>query len=338
MLTFEEALRKAGDKEKSILLGNGFSRACFNDIFSYDSLFESSGLNGNNSPLKKLFNVTQTKDFEKIIQILQTAAITIQAYEGSGSSLASKLSADAERLRDLLAETISGNHPNLPSDISQQSYESCRQFLSNFKKYFSLNYDLLLYWALIKNELPPRLSPDDGFGRDDHYQLSWSSDRSDVQNIFYLHGALHLFDSGDQLIKIEWGGTGGIRLKDQILSRLELNEYPLIVAEGTSSQKRRKIFHNKYFGFCHDQLKGLSDSLFIYGFAMSENDEHILESIESSYVSNLFVGIYGDPNSATNKKIIERTNLVVDNRRRYRGRSSLVPHFYDAESVNIWGK
>jgi hypothetical protein len=40
-MTFERACKAVrGSKPPHLLLGNGFSRACRDDIFSYDSLFD----------------------------------------------------------------------------------------------------------------------------------------------------------------------------------------------------------------------------------------------------------------------------------------------------------
>jgi Domain of unknown function (DUF4917) len=75
---------------------------------------------------------------------------------------------------------------------------------------FSTNYDLLLYWALMR--AGGALSHIDGCGRElendtGEYMkeeeqgwsdLKWGKYR-DTQNIFYLHGALQFFDTGAEI-------------------------------------------------------------------------------------------------------------------------------------------
>ncbi len=338
VISFEDAIKIAEKDEVSVLLGNGFSRACFDEIFNYDSLYISSDIERDLPEVAKVFEANNSRDFEKIIRLLNSAATIAFVYEGEESAFGMSAKKDADKLRSLLAETISENHPDYPSDINRISYESCKKFLQPFNNYFSLNYDLLLYWTIIKNEYSPRLYPNDGFRRDqDSGKLVWNVSTADDQNTFYLHGALHLFDTGAKLQKIEWGGFGA-RLKEQILESLDNNEYPLIVAEGTTTEKQTKIFHNKYLSYCYDKFEELSDNLVVYGFSFDENDEHIVSAIERSYVANIFVGLYGDYESPNNRKIIERINQAVDNRARMRNRVSLIPRFYDAKSVNIWAK
>ena len=65
---------------------------------------------------------------------------------------------------------------------------------------------------------------------------------TDRQNIFYLHGALHVFDAENELKKYTWVRTG-IRLIEQIRAALQANLYPLIVAEGQSQEKMARILH-----------------------------------------------------------------------------------------------
>jgi hypothetical protein len=42
------------------------------------------------------------------------------------------MSGDAEALKGLLIEAISGRHPERPSDITEDQYAACRRFLAHF--------------------------------------------------------------------------------------------------------------------------------------------------------------------------------------------------------------
>jgi Domain of unknown function (DUF4917) len=71
LLTFERALASVqGGKTPHVLLGNGFSRACRDDIFSYESLFNRADFD--EIPLaKKAFHALDTTDFEVVMDALQ---------------------------------------------------------------------------------------------------------------------------------------------------------------------------------------------------------------------------------------------------------------------------
>lgn len=94
---------------------------------------------------------------------------------------------------------------------------------------------------------------DDGFrhpdGAENSEYVSWEIENSNEQNIHYLHGALHLFESEVELMKYTWSRTG-TKLMDQINAALKNDFYPVIVAEGTSDQKMSRIMKSGIFLDC----------------------------------------------------------------------------------------
>ena len=132
---------------------------------------------------------------------------------------------------------------------------------------------------------------------------------------FYLHGALHIYDAGADLLKFTWSKTD-VALVDQIKSSLARREYPLIVTEGTSDQKKSRIQHSNFLGRAYRSFSAIQGCLFIYGHSLAESDEHLLKLIDKGKTVKVFVGIYGDPASEANRKIIERANLIPSRRRR----------------------
>lgn len=248
------------------------------------------------------------------------------------------LAREAEGLREVLANAIAQGHPERPSDIADEQYASCRRFLNNFKHIYSLNYDLLLYWAIMQAEVGQELTArDDGFrtpdGGEEEY-VTWDVEKTDDQNVFYLHGALHLFDAGSELKKFTWVNTG-IRLIEQVRQALDANMFPLIVAEGSSSEKMARIQHSNYLGRGYRSFAKITGSLYIYGFAMSQNDEHWLRLIEKNRnLRKLFVGIYGNPASDANRALIARCGTLGNTRP---ARSPLDVTFFDAVSAHVWG-
>ncbi|HCT40971.1 MAG TPA: DUF4917 domain-containing protein [Moraxellaceae bacterium] len=337
LLSFSEALHEAqGCSRKHILLGNGFSIACRPDIFAYGKLFEQADFSKISSSAKNAFNALKTQDFERVIKALRDAAAIVAAYDGS-SGLAAALTADAAGLRELLVQTIASTHPAWPGDISDEEYQACRSFLKNFDTVYTLNYDLLLYWAQMHTQEDEDPSSDDGFRKPqddfDSSYVVWEPDQSHEQNMWFLHGALHVFDSGIEVQKYTWNNTG-IRLIDQIRNALSKNYFPLFVSEGTSAEKYERIRHNDYLAKAYRSFSSIQGALFIYGHSLAENDDHYLRCIQRGKVSQLYVGLYGDPKSEANKFITRRANQLSIGRR---GRKSLGVNYFDAATANVWG-
>jgi hypothetical protein len=153
------------------------------------------------------------------------------------------------------------------------------QFLSHFGRIFTLNYDLLLYWAVLqlywavlqRNLSPPAVVVKDGFGRPGGGRLTWSQpSRSDEQEIFYLHGAMHYYVDDHQVSKLE---VGDGNIVSQLESNLGAVRYPLVVTEGSRDDKEARIAQSAYLTYCHRRLARLNGALFIHGMAMSETTD-----------------------------------------------------------------
>lgn len=281
ILSFDEAVRATDGRPRHILLGNGFSRALYNDIFSYDALFERADFSALSPTARQAFSALETTDFEQVMRSLQRAARLVGLYSPDTAELAGRLTADAIGLRTVLAQTIADHHPEGPFEVTDEQCASCRRFLSNFKNIYTVNYDLLLYWVLMRQELEPEVPCDDGFRQPDEGEadyVTWDVEKTDGQNVHYLHGALHLFDARTSLKKYAWCNTG-IRLIQQIREALDQDLFPLIVAEGTSPQKLERIMHSNYLSRSYRSLVSITGSLFLYGHSMHENDAHILDLV-----------------------------------------------------------
>ena len=328
-----------------MLLGNGFSRACKNDIFAYDALFERAEFTKLSRNAKALFEALETTDFEVVIAALRKAAKIAVVYLEDFPDVAETMNADASALREVLVSAIAGSHPDLLSEISTVAYAACKQFLSRFERIFTLNYDLLLYWAVMQSEIEPDVEPNDGFRTPETGEaeyVTWEIENSYGQKIYYLHGALHLFDAGSELQKFTWVNTG-IRLTEQIREALEEEKYPMFVAEGTTEEKREKIKHHAYLTKAYESFSRINGVLFIFGHSLAENDEHFLRLIERGHIDDVYVGIFGDPKTKSNKKIIARAERMIEARQRHAARNrrrrlpELSVYFYDAESARAWG-
>lgn len=354
ILSFSEAIKqaKAYDK-KNLLLGNGFSIACVENIFTYSSLFSQANFS-KMLQVKEVFKSLKTQDFEEVIHALEYSHLVLPSY-GKFPKTSALLVKHAQMLKNILIKTIAENHPRRPSDISDNKYQACIKFLNNFLDkggtIYSLNYDLLLYWTLMfgMDKKLLKVVPNDGFGKDSEYNegkvsfsdyVTWQGEsNAHGQNIHYLHGALHIFDNDEKVEKFTWINTG-VPLIDQIKEALNQNKFPLFVAEGDSKKKLNKITHSGYLyhsykSFSQRMITGGSQSsacLFTYGVSFSINDAHIIKKITKGRVNHLFVSLYGSPDSDDNKKIIKSTQEIKVNRYS----KDLSISYFDAASAKVW--
>lgn len=350
MLSFQQAIADSQQfSKRHLILGNGFSIALRPDIFHYGSLFHEADFAGH-PHLPKVFEVLGTQDFEVAIRNLESSAKLSPIYGTDYAATAAMLT-DAQALKEILVATIARNHPDTPNDIDDPKFWACRTFLAYFLgpndgQVFTLNYDLLLYWTLMHEDNPFAASPamlttSDGFGNDEDdptadYVVWQGETAAHAAKVHFLHGALHLFDAGNDLQKYTWRRTNQ-RLVDQARLALDAGKFPLFVSEGTSGQKKAKIRHNAYLYQGFKQLTANAAQpkvcFFIYGHSLADNDEHILRRLGTGRFPKLYVSLYGDPHSAGNKQIRDKAEAVA---RMRKARDPLAVEYFDAATAKVW--
>ncbi|NQU71469.1 MAG: DUF4917 family protein [Rhodospirillales bacterium] len=341
VISFNEALDQSNTGKRHLLLGNGFSIALKPDIFTYEALYNDA--NFETVPhAEAIFDALDTRDFESVIKVLVDMSRVLTAYENASEELIGQIERDADFIKTILVNAIARRHPDRPRNVSEDEYAACRRFLSHFikSKIYTLNYDVLLYWTLMHEDVDDLdLKCDDGFRAPeddvDAPYVTWQDSHS--PSVYFLHGALHLFDAGHELQKYTWSRTD-IPIIEQIRAALNEDRFPLFVSEGHSVAKLTKIKHSEYLAKAARSLGSIGHNLFIFGHSMDESDDHILSLIEDSKVTNLFISIYGDAAANGNPKIIQRANQMATKRDEiYRGRKPLSIKFFDAESAEVWG-
>lgn len=335
--TLEEAIADScGTSKPHALLGNGFSRACRDDIFAYQALFEQADFGTASPYIREAFNALGTQDFEIVMRALRQASALARVYASDHPALSAQLQTDADQLRDLLVSTIARSHPSWPGEIEAHRYEACKKFLKRFSRIYTLNYDLLLYWAVMQSELPPPVDSDDGFRSSDDPSVDyvvWEPSESHGQTINYVHVALHLFDTGSELVKFTWSKTH-VRLLDQIREALSVGKYPLFVAEGDSQSKLRRIRHHAYLAKAERAMLSIQGTLVVYGMSFGDSDAHILRWLLRGKLKGLLVSLYGDPDSPSNRALRERVAALAAKRHT---KHPLSIAFFDAASAAAWG-
>lgn len=321
MKTFSQVLEETDRGARNLLLGNGFSRSWNDNIFSYENLLDKSCFGNRDEAIKGIFKKLDTYDFEEVMQTMVSSVYVAQSFNEYPAFVAA-IYRDAERLKNSLLETIAITHPNLPTEVSDDKYISARKFLFNFSNIFTVNYDLLLYWARNMRSLEPRnFKTDDGFRSGGEW-----TDNETKQNVFFLHGGLHLYDEAGTIKKHTYTENGGAII-DQVRDNLKLNKFPIFVAEPSHFKKLDRIRHNPYLNYCYEQLGKIKETLVILGHSMNETDSHIFNQAASSGVKNVYVSLFGDQNSQQNRK-------TKSNAESYFNKCAV--HFYDAETVQVW--
>jgi Domain of unknown function (DUF4917) len=167
VITFNQALADTDAGKRHLLLGNGFSIALFPDRFRYGSLLEGADFTAH-PEARQAFDQLGTTDFELVINALGNAVALLPIYSPDAEAVR-RMGEHAEVLKELLVQAIAGRHPERPSDITEDQYRACRNFLANFVaesrddranggkdrrgKIYTLYYDLLLYWTLLHDQL-----------------------------------------------------------------------------------------------------------------------------------------------------------------------------------------
>lgn len=341
--TFDDVLasiKKNPKRPFHLLLGNGFSVAYDPKIFSYNALHDFvSKLK--DKDLSTILEVIETRNFEVIMQYLDHFSALISAF-GGDPALKKRLDAASAKLKTSLLDAVKALHPEHVFKVPEDQSKACAAFLHTFVltggSLFSTNYDLLLYWVLMRNSLFEHV---DGCGRElendtGEYMkpedqvwsdLMWGKHR-DKQNVFYLHGALPFFDNGVAVVKEEY--TVYNYLLQNIGSRMDKGEYPIFVTAGDGQQKLKHITHNQYLTYCYDRLCQVEGSLVTFGFGFGPYDEHVIAAINRAArrkppnkLWSIYIGVHSDDDKKHIEQIESRFRCKV--------------HVYDAKTAKAWG-
>ena len=287
-------------KQGSLIVGNGFSIG-INDKFAYESLQEEAKKESLSENLCNLAEELRTgTNFELLLRQLYTTKIVNEKLDLDTEG---KVECNYAELRSALITTIKAIHCE-HSDVDCELRKRI-DFLKHFNTVFSLSYDLLVYWIINlnnriadNNEDKAQKTIKDCFDREVFSYDDWEKYRKpylkeeDRTLVFYPHGALHLLQTEDGSVKKIV--TGESRLLEAIEQHWQ-NNVPLFVSEGDSEEKSRSILGNRYLQTIYHQI--FPNSLkkgkqVIFGWEMSEFDEHLIKIIISAKPRKIAIGIH----------------------------------------------
>lgn len=346
LLSYDEVTKQINQKKvktKHLLIGNGFSISYDKNIFSYDAL-NTFIEDTQNDLVKKIFKLTNTRNFEYIMEQLSITAKIIEEFNGD-RVLIEKIATMNLSLKEALIDAVEELHPAHVFAIKEEESKMCANFIMDYLntmgKVFTTNYDLLLYWVLMRHMKDRDFDCSDGFGRDkleedgsiSHIEkkpeLYWGKNK-DGQNIYYIHGALLLFNNGAWITKETYDEKNKKSILERITKRIDRRSYPIFVAGGNSEEKLFQIRHNQYLSFCYDKLSTIEGSLVTFGFNFGENDQHIIDAINEASkpripkgLSTIYIGVYSKENQEHIEAIRNRFQIQDVN-------------IFDAKTVRIW--
>lgn len=141
---------------------------------------------------------------------------------------------------------------------------------------------------------------------------------STTQNLFFLHGAFHIYKDGKIVKKIT-------KKKDKALyDRIEdiLNSEELeLICIFQKENKKDLIEENSYLLNCLNKLNTLSGIMVIIGSSLDDNDDHIFEEIDKSNIENLYI-------SSLDK---DKENILEKATRKF---PSKTIHLFDAKTIS----
>lgn len=282
-------------------------------------MLDKADFGDRDAEVRKIFRKFNTYDFEQVMRALEAAETVCEIY-GVAAEKIDEINKDQEQLKNSLIDSISKTHPERSSYVLVVQYEKAKPFILAFKNIFTLNYDLLLYWITNKTEIAP-----EGYHTGDGFRCDTWENRSD-QNIFFVHGGLHLYDTGTKIKKHTFNDNHDVSIIDKVRENLDDGNFPLFVSEPTSSKKLERIKHNSYLNDCYKKISKLKGTLFIHGHSMADNDKHIFDQINKSEVEKVFISIFGDENSEVNRKTMANARRFI----------RIDVEFYDASTTPIW--
>jgi len=278
----------------SILIGNGASINVW-DKFRYSSIFAHATSSPSSSPLnrldRQLFTSLVTQNFEQVLSSLKTAGIINRALGLPDSLITQRY----DSIKQSLVGTI--NELHVPWRlVPDYVIAAIRAEILNYRYIFTTNYDLLIYWSMMfQNNPAPFIDYFFNEAFDSTDTEIFDSERSEV---FYLHGALHLYkDPSGKTLKRRAGDSNLLDLFGQPYPG-HPNAIPLIVSEGTSEDTLSSINQSDYLMFAFNQFMNNQNEMVIFGHSLSDSDMHIVEAMRTWEGQRIAISLL--PDTATN--------------------------------------
>jgi hypothetical protein len=312
-----------------LVLGNG-SSISVSSRFAYGtlrSLAQERAAPSFSTDANRIFDVLQSSDFEGVMREIANATRILAAL---GDTTA-RLDAAYANIRDALIGAVAAAHPK-HSDVPDAALRAANEFFSSFVSVFTTNYDLLLYWSVMKD---PSRFVDFFWSR----KFNFAFDVTNVgvsgprTTLFYIHGALMLYENEDGHVAKLVNSDNNPVLLDRIMERIEFGDFPVFVSEGDSQEKLRSVTGYTYLDFCLARLGKSSHPTVIYGHGLGNVDAHIVSALTRSPRTSFAVGLWPRSSSAVEA---ERTRIDAALGGRAPDGSPRTIRYFDGRTLNAW--
>ncbi|WP_099249760.1 DUF4917 family protein [Mycobacterium sp. shizuoka-1] len=167
----------------TLLVGNGMSINVWPN-FSYSRLLAKASLS---QPARALFDDFGTVNFEVVLEALWHAERTLAAL-GRPTAMVKGLYQHVQHQLVTAVREVHIPWELLPSDALRQVSDEMR----SYQAVFTLNYDLVSYWALMAGGHPAAFG-DFFWSHNNTFSLSDCELSSARTGVYYLHGGVHLW-------------------------------------------------------------------------------------------------------------------------------------------------
>lgn len=336
---------------ETIILGNGASMAFCPESFQYKSLFQQAiSLKHINKSLREIFEKVAPRncDFERVLYQLWMADF-VNAKLGIPDNHRKTVRNEYLRVRNALIKTVKDVHPT-QSEIAAGLVRA-GEFIKRFKTVFYLNYDLIMYWALMTVNSSAKNRVKDGFNRSVHAShnqknrlLEFTTDLSQLWEpfgintqstaVFFPHGSLMLYRTRAMNSERKLGAGGSSDILKAITDTWRENgNSPIFVCEGDSTTKLESIAKSKYLTMVYqDILPQACTNIVIYGWGMGQQDTHILKQLMRSKPKRVAVSVYCHGRSKNSVK--QEMDKIRERLRHFESIKRI--DFFDASSSGCW--
>lgn len=285
----------------SLLVGNGASRNVW-ARFAYASLYETA-CDGVDDPLthedQKLFDSFGTRNFEAVLTSLWMAGRVASVLGYDPDPIEERY----ESIRRALIQAVREVHVPWPR-VPEPTLDAISAAMQRYERIYTTNYDLLLYWALMRNP--------DGFR--DYFWGAGCFDATDTERyperrpLLFLHGAIHLHrgPAGDTCKLI--AEPDGANLLELFEALVDQGREPLFVSEGRSEEKEAAIRRSDYLTFALERFASDRAPLVVFGQSLGEQDRHLVKALRRHPERVFAVSVRRHPND---ERVIARKAEVL---------------------------
>jgi hypothetical protein len=258
----------------TLLLGNGLSINVW-EPFAYRELYDHARRGTVLSDQdRELF--AGTPNFERVLGDIRTA---IRVGECVGVDC-DPLYPRYRNIQHALGKAVREVHVNR-NQVPIETRKKIRKAMKDFDWIFTTSYDLLIYWAMAcEDGFRPFVDRFRGRKRldfDRRMKLGGGA-----VPVYFLHGALHLVVGGSG---VTWKLRRGLdTLLDQFGEPIpeDPRARPLLVTEGSSTDKLEVIEGNEYLSYALGALRKRKLPAVVFGSSLGEHDTHITDALSAN--------------------------------------------------------